>query len=234
MDGYRAIVLDVGGVLLLPHCAPIAQAVAPLGISVDPATAQRAHFEGIHALDVLGHDASERGVYVEAFARALTPPGGDQAAVAATLERIWRAPAIDVWRQPVPGSAEALRELAAAGWKLAIVSNSDGSVERQLHKQRICQVGEGLGVPVLAIIDSAVVGVAKPAAAIFRHAIEPLGVAPEQAFYVGDSVRYDVQGARAAGLTPVHFDPYALCAQRADHAHVQSLREVPDTIEVKP
>ena len=76
------------------------------------------------------------------------------------------------------------------------------------------------------IIDSGVVGVHKPSAEIFRHALEPMGVQPEQALYVGDTLRYDVAGARAAGLVPVHFDPYALCSARSDHAHVARLNEV--------
>jgi hypothetical protein len=35
-----------------------------------------------------------------------------------------------------------------------------------------------------------------------------------------------VRGARAAGLVPVHFDPYELCQARADHAHVKDLADV--------
>ena len=80
--------------------------------------------------------------------------------------------------------------------------------------------------PVLAIVDSHVVGIAKPAAEIFRHALEPLGVPPEQAIYVGDTVRYDVRGARAAGLRPVHFDPFDLCPDRTDHAHIHRLTDL--------
>ena len=43
---------------------------------------------------------------------------------------------------------------------------------------------------------------------------------------MGDTMRYDVRGARAAGLVPVHFDPYELCLERDDHAHVKGLAEV--------
>jgi putative hydrolase of the HAD superfamily len=110
--------------------------------------------------------------------------------------------------------------------KLGIVSNADGSIEEQLRRGQICQIGDGLGVPVLAIIDSTIVGVAKPAAEIFQHALESLRVKPERAVYVGDTFRYDIRGARAAGLMPVHFDPYELCEARADHAHVARLSEV--------
>jgi putative hydrolase of the HAD superfamily len=109
--------------------------------------------------------------------------------------------------------------------KLGIISNADGSIEEQLRRSEICQIGEGLGVPVLAIIDSTVVGVAKPAAEIFRHALDPLGISPAQAAYVGDTVRYDVRGARNAGLVPIHFDPYDLCDSKDDHAHVRAIAD---------
>ena len=220
-----AIILDVGGVLLVPHPEPVEQALAPLGVSVDAERAVRAHFVGIRALDATD-PASDRYAYLTAYARALGIPDTQLDQALGCLRALWRVPAIDLWRQPIPGSAEALRRLAASGRKLAIVSNSDGSVERQLQLHRICQVGEGLGVPVLAVIDSAVVGVAKPAAEIFRHALEPLGVEPERAAYVGDTLRYDVAGARAAGLQPVHFDPYTLCPERDDHPHVRALAEL--------
>jgi len=46
-------------------------------------------------------------------------------------------------------------------------------------------------------------GVGKPDAAIFLAACRQLGVAPEDAVYVGDDVLLDVQGAQRAGLTAV-------------------------------
>jgi FMN hydrolase / 5-amino-6-(5-phospho-D-ribitylamino)uracil phosphatase len=46
-------------------------------------------------------------------------------------------------------------------------------------------------------------GVAKPDAAIFLAACAELGVAPEDAVYVGDDVLLDVQGAQRAGLRAV-------------------------------
>jgi putative hydrolase of the HAD superfamily len=139
---------------------------------------------------------------------------------------LWGGSNIELWRQPVSGSLDGLRRLAECDVKLAIVSNSDGTVEEQLKRREICQVGEGLGVPVLAIIDSHIVRVSKPAAEIFRHALDPLGVAPERAVYVGDTVRYDVAGARAAGLQPVHMDPFDLCPLRDDHLHIRKLADV--------
>lgn len=46
-------------------------------------------------------------------------------------------------------------------------------------------------------------GVAKPDAGIFRAACQALGVAPQDAVYVGDDLALDVAGAQAAGLRAV-------------------------------
>jgi putative hydrolase of the HAD superfamily len=222
-----AVILDVGGVLLVPHFESVGVAFAPFGIPFDAEGAERAHYAGIRAMDTAGEDEREaRAAYLVAYADAAGVPVDRREAALQAMRKVWSAPTIDLWRQHVRGSVDGLRRLAQRGLRLGIVSNADGTIEEQLRRGRICQVGEGLGVPVLAIIDSHLVGVQKPAAEIFSHALEPLGVEPARAVYVGDTVRYDVRGARAAGLMPVHFDPYALCPERYDHAHVARLIEM--------
>ncbi len=216
-----AILLDVGGVLLVPHAEPVA---ATLEMNVTPEAAERAHYAGVRALDVSAGDlAGERDAYLRAYVRTLGVETGE---AIRKLQALFSAGNLELWRQRVSGSFEGLQRLKEQGHRLAIVSNSDGTVEEQLRRGEICQIGEGLGVPVLAIIDSGVVGVSKPAAEIFRHAIEPLNIEPTRCLYVGDTVRYDVMGARAAGIRPVHFDPYTLCPERDDHAHVQRLDDL--------
>jgi putative hydrolase of the HAD superfamily len=218
------ILLDVGGVLLVPHAEPVG---ATLNIPLSAEAAERAHYAGVHALDAAVDDLPiERDAYLEAYLESV---GVDDPNGVARLQALFSAGNLQLWRQQVEGSFDALRRLAAAGHRLAIISNSDGTVEEQLRRGQICQVGEGLGVPVLAIIDSGVVGVSKPAAEIFHHAIEPLGIAPADCLYVGDTVRYDVTGARAAGIRPVHLDPYTLCPARDDHAHLRRLYDLLDS-----
>jgi putative hydrolase of the HAD superfamily len=221
-----AVILDVGGVLLVPHADVVSRVLDGFGVRIDAQAAERAHYVGIHALDAAEDDPRGRRAYLEAYADAVGVPSRDREAALARMTELWGGSTLDLWRQRVSGSVDGLRRLALTGRKLGIVSNADGSIEEQLRRNEICQLGEGLGVPVLAIVDSHVVGVAKPAAEIFRHALDPLNVAPEQAVYVGDTVRYDVSGARAAGLLPIHFDPYDLCSEQRDHAHVARLADV--------
>jgi putative hydrolase of the HAD superfamily len=226
-----AVILDVGGVLLVPHFETVNPALAGFGATLDLPAAERAHFSGVKALDEASDDPQEeRTAYLLGYVAAAGIPHAKREDAIERIRRAWAQPNLDVWRQHVRGSVAGLRQLAGRGVKLGIISNSDGTVEEQLRRGEICQVGEGLGVPVLAIIDSGVVGVSKPAAEIFRHALDPLAVAAERALYVGDSVRYDVRGARAAGLVPVHFDPYGLCVDREDHTHVTGLSEVEELV----
>src|SRR5438105_4185147 len=91
-----------------------------------------------------------------------------------------------------PGAAP-LRS-AGTGVALAIVSNSDGTLEERLCREGICQVGPGAGVPMAIVIDSDAVGVAKPDPAIFHLAMEATGIAPDRALHVGDTVGADVEG----------------------------------------
>ena len=52
-------------------------------------------------------------------------------------------------------------------------------------------------------LSSAQFGRAKPDPGIFLRACEAMGVAPQDAVYVGDDLRADVQGAQSAGLRAV-------------------------------
>lgn len=53
------------------------------------------------------------------------------------------------------------------------------------------------------VVISAAVGVAKPDPTIFYRALEQLGVPAGEVWHVGDSLRLDVGGAQAAGISAV-------------------------------
>jgi putative hydrolase of the HAD superfamily len=222
----RGVLLDVGGVFLVPCRVPLIQAAGALGGGVSDAEFDRAHFEGIHALDVAHASVNEdQHIYLEAYLSSIGVPKDEVESVIETLVPLWDGPSPDLWQRVLSGSIAGLRALYDAGLKLGIVSNSDGHVEEALVRSEICQVGPGDGVPVLTVVDSEIVGVAKPDPAIFQFALRTLGLDPSDVIYVGDSVRYDVLSADAAGLTPLHFDPFGLCAG-VGHAHVTSVNEV--------
>jgi len=101
------------------------------------------------------------------------------------------------WRL-TQGAKAALIELRELGLCTAVVSNFDS---------RALELVAGLGLmPWLdAITISSTAGVAKPDPEIFRLSLRKLGVEPNRALHVGDSITNDVLPARAAGLAAIHL-----------------------------
>ena len=60
------------------------------------------------------------------------------------------------------------------------------------------------------LVDSHVVGLRKPDAAIFQFALERLNLEAHEAAYVGDSYVHDALAARAVGLNGILLDPLDL------------------------
>lgn len=221
-----AVILDVGGVLLVPHREPVTRALTDAQIDVGSFDAELAHARGIAAIDGPASRGDFKPGYLFAFVDSIGVRSGDRDRAVETLMQLWTRPAIDIWRHVIRGSAEGMRMLAEQNIPIALVSNADGTVEAQMHTHRICQVGDGAGVSVRAIVDSAVIGVEKPDPRAFASAIAAVGCLPEEIAYVGDTVRYDVVGSRNAGLVPIHFDPFELCRDRDEHCHVGSLLDL--------
>src|SRR2546428_6245011 len=205
-----AVFLDVGGVFHLPDHRLVINALHRAGFEVDPARLDRAHYAGAAELVrwPQGAEAIWRA-YEEAYVREVGVPPEHLEDAVAELDVAFTAPTM--WSRHAPGSIAALRALADTGVALAIVSNSDGTLEGRLAAEGVCQVGPGPGVPVAAVVDSGVVGAAKPDPAIFRFALEATGVEPDRAVHVGGTVGADVDGALAAGGHPLHLDPYGFC-----------------------
>jgi putative hydrolase of the HAD superfamily len=118
-----------------------------------------------------------------------------------------------LWRKPTPGAIDTIDALRRAGLAVVIVTNSDGHGEENLRDSGFA------GVPV---IDSTVIGFRKPDPRIFEIALARAGVAPAETVHVGDTLANDVAGARAAGITPIHFDPLRAC-RAPGHRHVRAL-----------
>jgi putative hydrolase of the HAD superfamily len=133
--------------------------------------------------------AALRRASAEAMREPLGLPGADGELLTAALLDSLRFRAFP----EVPGTLRALR---AAGLRLVVASNWDVSLHERLEET-------GLAALVDGAVASAEVGSAKPDGAIFTRALALAGAPPEQAWHVGDSPREDVEGARAAGITPV-------------------------------
>ena len=110
-------------------------------------------------------------------------------------ELYWLFGRPSVWRL-FPECCDVLRTLQQRGYIVGIISNWD---------IRLLDLLQGFDLmPYLQHVSiSAVVGWEKPHREIFQHATAAVGVLPERALHIGDSLQADVQGAAHAGLQPL-------------------------------
>jgi putative hydrolase of the HAD superfamily len=145
--------------------------------------------------------------------------------VAPLLDVLWREHrARNLWSLVPDGLSEALQRVRSRGVGVAVVSNSEGMLERILDDVGI------LGAFDL-IIDSGVVGIEKPDPAIFRLALDRAGVPSSRVLHLGDTYATDVLGARAAGVRVALVDPYGhLAGRHPDVCRVPGAPQVADAI----
>jgi putative hydrolase of the HAD superfamily len=207
-----AVLLDVGGVFLLPEHDRIAAALRRAECEVDPETLDAAHYRGatkfVVDLDVEGDWAGCWRGYLEAYLVECGVPEDYLEEAHRHIDSEFADAAL--WLRVIPGCKEGLQALADTGVRLGIISNADGLIGERLRTLEILQVGPGLGIEVECVIDSGAVGVMKPDPRIFAMAVEAMGIDAADAWYVGDMPAIDVAGARRAGMNPVLMDPLGL------------------------
>lgn len=132
-------------------------------------------------------------------------------------------PALAYPPPPMPGAAGALAAVKALGLSAGLISNAGltpGFVLRQVLDSY------GLLQHFDALIFSDEAELSKPNAAIFRHALDEMGIDAAEAAFVGDQPLLDVHGAQQAGLWSVQIGDAAPGAsgEGADpHARIDAL-----------
>jgi putative hydrolase of the HAD superfamily len=222
----EAVSLDVGGVLSVPDEGFVAHALRRHGVPHDRARFLDGHYHAMAEVDRCRSDPEEFTDYQRGFLRAIDVPDEYLELGAAVLGELMSCA---LWSQRVPGALAAARRLAAAGVRLALTSNADGTIEDMLRRHEIAQVGRGPGLAVEHITDSGIVGKEKPHPAMFLTTAAALGLDPERILHIGDAGGFDAEGAAAVGMLAVHVDPLGLCGD--DHHHVASLAALADLVE---
>lgn len=203
-----AIFLDAGNTLVGMDSTLLSEVLRSEGVAADAAAFERAEAASRPALSERLHRgvASETRSTFTFWVRNIVErlgATGDLDALAHRLVVTVKAtvPTQRLWSRVLPGVPEALVALRAAGLQLVVVSNSDGTVEQAL-------TDAGLRPLLDAVVDSAIVGVEKPAPGIFEAALRIVDVPPSRVLHVGDLWAADVVGARSVGLHAVLLDPY--------------------------
>ena len=206
-----AVLFDAGGTLILQDPEEMS---ARLGRPIDAMAAHRAHYVAMAEFSdrgLQGH-ALDWDWWLERYFGLLGVADPHLAG-----ERI--AHGYGLWNHSLDGVAEAIEAMLRSGIRVAVVSNSDGSVTESLARAGLAHLFE-------FVIDSHDVGVSKPDPRIFEAALQRMGVDPSQAWYVGDSVFHDVNGALAASMAKaVLVDPYDLAPD-----HVVKVRSVTELV----
>ena len=117
-----------------------------------------------------------------------------------------------------------LRAMADKGYKMGLVSNMEGDLDK---------LAADLGIAAFMsfAVTSEQVGAAKPNPPIFLEAMKRAGVVPGRTVHIGDQPYADIEGAAGVGIKPVLLD--------RDHVHddfqgapvIHSLDEFPALVE---
>ncbi len=139
----------------------------------------------------------------------------------------WNLGGIFLGRQLFPDAIDMLSALRDAGYRLGAVTNRSFGGPRFLSEVR--ELGLTPFFETVAI--SCDMGYMKPHARIYEHALEAMALDPGETVMVGDSLRADVAGSQALGMTAVWRKPLKMREEqdgiRPDFV-VDELREIPD------
>lgn len=102
---------------------------------------------------------------------------------------------------PNPGIAECLPALKQAGFILGI--GTDMTIDYQLKKLTKLQMLHLFDF----IVSSEEVNAEKPGVKLFLTCAKKAGVKPEECLFIGDSLKKDVLGSRAAGMHALWYTP---------------------------
>ena len=125
-----------------------------------------------------------------------------------------------LWRVVRPGITQHLQQFRDAGFKLGVVSNAMGNIQADAERYGLADYFD-------VIIDSHVVGVAKPDPRIFHIALERMRVDPGQALFAGDLYSIDMVGAQAAGIRGCKLIDIMDHYSWVEHVRIRGIHQLP-------
>jgi putative hydrolase of the HAD superfamily len=227
---YSGVLFDLFGTLIAPfrmreHMDALRECAHQLGISFDDCHRywgetfpRRARGEFASVTDNFNWIARQLG-------QRLAPQALTKAE--AVYERFTTAGLV-----PVAGALETLAWLRARGLRLGLVSNCAPDIPRLWSTSVFAPYFDHCAF-------SCQVGAVKPEPAIYRAALDALGLCPEQTLYIGDGSDEELSGAARCGMQPVLIAIDLLNtydAQRQDvnawtGPVIRALSEVPGLVE---
>jgi putative hydrolase of the HAD superfamily len=220
----RALLFDFGNTLAFLDYEALTEELRRVLPALDAIALERAEYIGRQALDeyVMSAPAPlDLDRAYELYFRAWMAAAGVPAARVDWCRQRFLAlnQAESLWRVVRPGIVEHLQQFRDAGFKLGVVSNAMGNIQADAERYGLADYFD-------VIIDSHVVGVAKPDPRIFHIALERIKVAPEHALFAGDLYSIDMVGAQAAGITGCKLIDIMGHYSWVEHAKIQGIHEL--------
>ncbi|MEW2357822.1 HAD family phosphatase [Spirillospora sp. NPDC029432] len=194
VNAVNAVITDWGGVLTSPLNQAVDVWLAADGVDVARykgvmrAWVKQAYDgSGVNPIHGLEDGTLEVAEFERLLAAELLTVDGAPVPAEGLIARMFRA------FEPVEPMYDALRAARAAGARTALLSNSWGNdYPRDLWNDLFD-----------AVVISCEVGMRKPDERIFRHAVELVGLPPEECVFI-DDIEHNCAAAEAVGMKAVH------------------------------
>jgi putative hydrolase of the HAD superfamily len=190
------------------------------GLTLEPSLYDDARLRAFDELErhpELEHDEEIWVLFTERIIRGMGGDGERAHECAVEMTAAWEhAYNFELYDDVLPTFAA----LRTHGLKLALVSNTARDLDRFVAHHHL---------DVDAALSSRAHGRVKPHESIFRAVLVQLGVQPDEAAMVGDTLEDDVEGARALGMRAFLLDREGRHAE----ADLRDLRELPAALGLR-
>jgi len=217
---FKAVLFDLGGTLIKTADIPeiYKRILESYGVKVSSDQILKAHRKNEKEIDVVkGQLELGRSFWVKWNLKVLEEIGIQQNRefLAKKIDELWWEYAdLEVYSDVM----ETLAQLRAKGVKTGIVTNGlKSDFQKILEKLKLTNCFD-----VVVGVDTCNKG--KPDREIFLYALDKLRVHPKKALFIGDSIKYDYEAAKGAGLKPLIIDREGKTPPNLDT--IRSLTEV--------
>ena len=215
----KIIFFDIGSVLLKKTADPFEQAAAILGTTKKELWEAGGRVLHAESATLLAPPRARTLEQELEFAYKLFQADAIELGLEVTDEQLERASKSLVYRtyKPEPGAYEIIKHLST-NYRLGLLTNAGPSRRLDLDNHKLNELFD-------PIIISGEVGLEKPDAEIFHHALAVAKVTGREAAFVDDNVGF-LDGAKAAGIgLTILYDP-APDAESGGHRHITNLQDL--------
>ena len=209
MKNKPYLLFDAGGTLVFPDQGFLVEIAREYDIELNDTQLFNGYYSLIHNLDRQANKYGyfSRNPWPNGYTYSLLRTIGVQEPKARIIGEIAnrRHEVKSLWTFTFSWVYEILTYLKDEGYRMSVISNSDGRIGQVLKDLALDRYFE-------EVFASGTLGVEKTDAAIYEIALDRLKISPIDALYIGDVFTVDIKGANLVGMGAIHIDPLGLYA----------------------